>query len=472
MLTAAESAKVMTPFGAARRAVRGARRSDDDLAWVVDRFVDAAPGACRRLRRHRAARRARLPAALVPVAEQQPARRPLGRVGRAGASCCSRSSERSGPGRTRRPRVIGAFEAHRDPGQRLGDALVAMARRSAPVSTRSTSRVRRADGGNGHHRRAHPARAGGAAPVAAAARRELDAGDRDGPPYPRGGGAGPGRRAADVIAMARPLVADPDLPNKPAPVVAIASGPAPTSTCIGAIFLNEPVSARSTRTPATSPSLDARDPSDGSSSPVAARPASSARAAWRRAARVDDEAAGELGGMLRIAEAADRPGGGSGTGSSPAEDAGVAIHLGSAVAAAGRRRARGPSARLAWDGPTGRLLLEGGASAAVACDGARQQGGPVDRTGPARGRRGSRRRRRPRARAGPRSARPLPAGRRCPGQRHRDDRRSLPGLHHRPRPTRDRPVHRRTPSCTSSGTRPGRGLASALRSAASSARRL
>ena len=177
--------------------------------------------------------------------------------------------------------------------------------------------------------------------------------------------------------------------------------------------------------------------------------------------------------MLRIAEAADPTWRGSGTGSSrrPRMRAWRSTSA-SPSRNAGRRRARvGRRRAAAWDGPAGRLAARGRASAAIACDGARQQqGGPVDRErAPAP--RAPRWFRRRRPRAAPSLGLPgrFLAGRRCLGERHRDDRRSLLGP--LPPSTSDagiRPVHRRTPSLHVIGDATGvGGLASALRSAAS-----
>ena len=128
---AEESAAVMAPFASPNAAYSVKVATDDDLAWVVDRFVDAATRApAGRLRRHRAARRPRLPPALVPHAEQQPARRPLGRLGR-GARRAARRGRAGGAGR-RRPDVpaVGAHRrvrgAPRSRARRIEDSLVAM----------------------------------------------------------------------------------------------------------------------------------------------------------------------------------------------------------------------------------------------------------------------------------------------------------------------------------------------------------
>ena len=209
------------------------------------------PAACLRgrLRRHRAARRPRLPPALVPLAEQQPARRPLGRLGR-GARRAARGGRAGGARRrrARRSRCGHASARSRptaNPGQTIDDALVAMglgidagldaihvtAYGEPMVATGIT------DGHTPHEpgallpvRRTGPARA----------RR---AGHRDGPAHARGGRAGAGRRRRrrhrdGSAAHRRPR------PARPSCAAGQRHRIRPCAyqyRCIGAIFLNEPV---------------------------------------------------------------------------------------------------------------------------------------------------------------------------------------------------------------------------------------
>ena len=237
MLTAAESAKVMAPFAPpdARYEVR-ARAMTTWRGWSIGSSMRRA-GACRQASTASSSHAGHgylLHLFLSPSSNQRDVTVGAGRSSGRGA-CCSRTvrAVRAEVG----PDVpvwarIGAFEAHRDPGQRLGDALVAMVAGPAPVSTRSTS-LRTA---SRWRRRASPTGTPCTCRRRCSRSRPLPAVSSQVPVIamgrltPEAAEQALADEAADVIAMARPLVADPDLPNKPARVVAIASGPAPTST--------------------------------------------------------------------------------------------------------------------------------------------------------------------------------------------------------------------------------------------------
>ena len=330
---------------------------------------------------------------------------------------------------------IGAFEAHRDPGQPLGDALVAMglavdagldaihvtAYGEPMVATGIT------DGHTPHARRrcspSRPLRRELGVPVIAMGRLTPEAAEQalaDG--------------AADVIAMGRPLIADPDLPNKLRGGRRDRIRPcAYQYRCIGAIFLNEPVSARSTRTPATSPSPAGRGPSRRIVVAGGGPAGLECAAAWRRGHESScTRPPASLGGMLRLAEAADPDLAGLLDWLvAPAEDAGVAIHLGSAVVGP-------PDADvLVWASARPGLAMDLGGRrpgcsstpAAIAGDrraaAARRPCRSPAR--PLRGLRGDARPRRPRARPRARAARPVPAGRGAERAGVVIDRRPSPG---------------------------------------------
>lgn len=248
MVTAEESAGMMRPFSSPTAAYQVQEATDDDLVWAVDRFVDAAR-RCQHagfdgIELH-AGHGYLLHAFLSPSSNT--------RTDRWGGSVDARAElfvtvvravrDAVGPDYPLWARV-GAFEAHREPGQRLEDALVAMglgidagldaihvtAYGEPMVATGIT---------DGHT----PHRPGALLEHAARVRREL------GRPVIAMGRLTPevaeqalADGMADVIAMGRALIADPDLPAKLAAGRRDRVRPcAYQYRCIGSIFLNEPV---------------------------------------------------------------------------------------------------------------------------------------------------------------------------------------------------------------------------------------
>ena len=442
---------MMAPFASPAAAYRVQEATDDDLAWVVERFVRPRPAQRRgRLRRHRAARRPRLPAARVPLPAQQPAR-PT-----AGAGRPRRRAELfTAVVRAVRAEVgptfplwarVGTFEAHRGPGP--ADSTTRWspwASASMPASTPSTSPPTAS--------RWWPPASPTATPPTSPARcspTRPGCGGELGVPVIAMGRLTPEAAeqaladgVADVIAMGRPLIADPDLPNKLARGQRHRIRPCTYQyQCIGAIFLNAPVQcavnpeagheADAAPVPAERPrhvvvagggpgGAGVRSPTGRARAPRRAvggersprRPAGARRAA-------DPDLAGLLAWLV----------GG-------AEDAGVTIRLGQPVdRARGRRGARvGGRRRLAW-----RRRARGGRPARVA--------GGHRSPGRSRHRRGEQQGRRVRGPAGaPRGSARSPSCRRarcsrrswgCPGGSGSSPRR-------RPRESRLRPCRRRSP---------------------------
>lgn len=248
MVTADESAAMMAPFASPAAAFMVREATDEDLRWVIDRFVDAAD-RCRRagfdgIELH-AGHGYLLHAFLSPASNT--------RTDRWGGSPEARAELFVEVVRAVRAAVgadfplwarVGAFEAHRDPGQRLDDALVAMgmgvdagldaihvtAYGEPAVATGIT---------DGHT----PHRPGALLAHAATVRRAL------GVPVIAMGRLTPevaeqalADGVADIIAMGRALIADPDLPRKLAAGRRDRVRPcAYQYRCIGSIFLNDTV---------------------------------------------------------------------------------------------------------------------------------------------------------------------------------------------------------------------------------------
>ena len=315
MVTDEETAGMMAPFAGPNAAYSVREATDDDLAWVVDRFVDAA----RRVQRAgfdgielHGGHGYLLHAFASPASNT--------RDDRWGGSIEARAELLVTVVRAVRAAVgptfplwarIGMFEAHRDPGQRPEDALITMglavdAGLDAVHVTAYAEPMVATGIVDGHT----PHRPGALLDHAAAVRRELGvpviAMGRLTPEAAEQALAG---GAADVIAMGRPLIADPDLPNKLAAGHRHRVRPcAYQYTCIGSIFLNDSVRC------AVNP--DAGHESDPVVPPTAPRhvvvagggPAGleCARRAAERGHSVELWEAGDrLGGRLALAERAD-----------------------------------------------------------------------------------------------------------------------------------------------------------------------
>jgi 2,4-dienoyl-CoA reductase-like NADH-dependent reductase (Old Yellow Enzyme family) len=352
MVTADEAAAMMAPFSSPTAAFSVREATGDDLAWVVERFVDAAR-RCQRagfdgVELH-AGHGYLLHAFLSPASNRRTDRWGGSPEARAELFVTVVRAVRAAVG----PRYplwarVGAFEAHRDPGQRLDDALVAMglgidAGLDAIHATAYGEPMVATGITDGHT----PHRPGALLEHAAAVRRAL------GVPVIAMGRLTPEAAeqaladgAADVIAMGRPLIADPDLPAKLAAGRRDRVRPcAYQYRCIGSIFLNQPVTC-------------AVNPDAGHEAAVPVAPATTprhvvvagggpaglecARRLAERGHRVELwEAAAQIGGRLALAEVVDPDLAGLlewlvGA----ALDAGVVVHLGrradeASVAAAG-----------------------------------------------------------------------------------------------------------------------------------------
>ena len=343
MLTAAEAARVMAPFATPTAAYSVQVATDDDLVWVVDRFVDSArrcvAAGFDAIELH-AGHGYLLHSFLSPSSNQRGDRWGGSPERRAELLVATVRAVRAALGHAFPIWArVGAFEAHREPGQRLDDALVAMglgidagldaihvtAYGEPMVATGIT---------DGHT----PHEPGALLAHAASVRREL------GVPVIAMGRLTPEAAedaladgAADVIAMARALIADPDLPAKLRAGRRDRIRPcAYQYRCIGAIFLNDPVEC------AVNPDAGHEAAASASAADPPRRivvagggPAGleCARRLAERGHHVElHEASDQLGGMLRLAEAADPDLAGLRAWLiAAAEDAGVVIHLGAAV---------------------------------------------------------------------------------------------------------------------------------------------
>jgi hypothetical protein len=332
----------MAPFASPDAGYSVRVATDDDLAWVVDRFVDAAT-RCRRagfdgIELH-AGHGYLLHSFLTPNSNQ--------RDDRWGGSVEARAELLVEVVRAVRAAVgpafplwarIGAFEAHREPGQTLDDSLIAMqlavdAGLDAVHVTAYGEPMVATGITDGHT----PHEPGALLPYARTVRGEL------GVPVIAMGRLTPEAAeqaladgAADVIAMGRALIADPDLPHK------LRNGRrdrirpcAYQYRCIGAIFLNEPVQC------AVNPDAghEAEDPARATQPRrvlVAGGGPAGLECARRLAQRGHTvelhEAGDRLGGRLVLAEAADPDLDGLLDWLvAAAEDAGVTVHLGSPI---------------------------------------------------------------------------------------------------------------------------------------------
>jgi 2,4-dienoyl-CoA reductase (NADPH2) len=339
MVTDDEMAAMMAPFTgpAAGYSVREA--TDEDLAWVVERFVDAAKRAVRAgfdgIELHGG--HGYLLHAFVSPASNSREDRWGGSVERRAELLCTVIREvraAIGPDVALWAR-LGVFEAHRDPGQRPDDALVTMglaidAGLDAVHVTAYGEPMVATGIVDGHT----PHVPGALLPYAALVKREL------GVPVIAMGRLTPEAAEealadgqADVIAMGRALIADPDLPNKLRDGRRDRVRPcAYQYRCIGSIFLNDSVRC-------------AVNPDAGHEHEVAAPPARArhvvvvgggpaglecARRLAERGHHVELwERGGGLGGRLALAERADPDLAGLRDWLvGAAEDAGVEVSLG------------------------------------------------------------------------------------------------------------------------------------------------
>ncbi len=248
MITPAEAAAMMAPFASPSAAYVIREATDDDLTWAVDRFVDAAL-RCQRagfdgIELH-AGHGYLIHAFLSPASNT--------RADRWGGSSEARAALFVAVVRAVRAAVgptfplwarVGAFEAHRDPGQQIDDALVAMglgldAGLDAIHVTAYGEPMVATGIVDGHT----PHRPGALLEHAARVRRELHTTViAMGRLTPEAAERALTEGRADIIAMGRPLIADPDLPRKLLEGRRDRVRPcAYQYRCIGAIFLNEAV---------------------------------------------------------------------------------------------------------------------------------------------------------------------------------------------------------------------------------------
>jgi 2,4-dienoyl-CoA reductase-like NADH-dependent reductase (Old Yellow Enzyme family) len=248
MVTAEEGAAMMAPFSGPHAAYEVREASDDDLQWVVDRFVDAALRAQRAgfdgIELH-AGHGYLLHAFASPFSNQRDDRWGGSLEARAELLLAVITAVRAAVG----PRFplwarVGTFEAHRDPGQTLDDMLftidLAVEAGLDAVHVTAYGEPMVATGITDGHTPHVP---GALLHHAAAVRREV------GVPVIAMGRVTPERAeqalaegAADVIAMGRALIADPDLPNNLAAGRRDRVRPcAYQYRCIGSIFLNDSV---------------------------------------------------------------------------------------------------------------------------------------------------------------------------------------------------------------------------------------
>jgi 2,4-dienoyl-CoA reductase (NADPH2) len=340
MVTDDELAGMMAPFAGPSAAYSVREATDEDLEWVVDRFVDAARRAVRAgfdaIELH-GGHGYLLHAFASPASNLREDRWGGSVEARAELLCTVVRAVRAAIG----PEValwarLGMFEAHRDPGQRPDDALVTMglavdAGLDAVHVTAYGEPMVATGIVDGHT----PHVPGALLPYAALARREL------GVPVIAMGRLTPeaAERAladgqADVIAMGRPLIADPDLPRKLQEGRRDRVRPcAYQYRCIGAIFLNEPVqcavnpdAGREAEAEAVPPAGEARHVVVVGGGPAGLE---CARRLAERGHRVELwEQGGGLGGRLALAERADPDLAGLRSWLvAAAEDAGVAISL-------------------------------------------------------------------------------------------------------------------------------------------------
>lgn len=346
MVTPAELEASMRPFATPTARLAAHEATDDDLARVVEQFARSAARAVAAgfdaVEIH-AGHGYLLDGFLSPSTNR--------RADRYGGDAAGRATLLVEVVRAVRAAVgdgvavwarIGAEEHHRDPGQTIDEALVAM--RLAvdagldAVHVTAYGEPMVATGITDGHTPHVP---GALLPLAARVRRELGvpvvAVGRLTPELAEQALAG---GDCDVVAMGRALIADPDLPAKLAAGRRDRIRPcAYQYRCIGAIFLNDPVTC-------------AVNPDAGREAAAGSAPAATPRrvlvagggpAGLEAARRLAErghvvelcEASGRLGGLLRLAEQADEDLLGLADWlAAAAVDAGVAVHLGSPVTSA------------------------------------------------------------------------------------------------------------------------------------------
>jgi 2,4-dienoyl-CoA reductase (NADPH2) len=348
MVTDEELAGMMAPFTGPAAGYSVHEATDEDLDWVVTRFVDAAQRAVRAgfdgIELH-GGHGYLLHAFASPASNAREDRWGGSVEARAELLCTVVRAVRGavGPAFPLWGR-LGMFEAHRDPGQRPDDALVTMglavdAGLDAVHVTAYAEPMVATGIVDGHT----PHVPGALLPYAALAKREL------GVPVIAMGRLTPEAAEqaladgdADVIAMGRPLIADPDLPNKLRDGRRDRVRPcAYQYRCIGSIFLND--SVRCAVNPDAGHEAESLGSTGSLESPAGARhvvvvgggPAGleCARRLAERGHRVELwEQGGGLGGRLALAERADPDLAGLRDWLvGAAEDAGVEIHLGRAA---------------------------------------------------------------------------------------------------------------------------------------------
>lgn len=315
MITVDEATAMMAPFSSPKAAYEIKVSTDDDLSWAVERFVDSAR-RCQRagfdgIELH-AGHGYLLHAFLSPATNQ--------RTDRWGGSPQARAELFVEVVRAVRAAVgptyplwarVGAFEAHRDPGQRIDDALIAMAlgldAGLDAIHVTAYGEPMVATGiVDGHT----PHRPGALLEHAARVRQELDTTViAMGRLTPEAAEQALADGQADLIAMGRPLIADPDLPRRLTEGRRDKVRPcAYQYRCIGAIFTNDPVMC--SVNPDAGHEAEPLDAAPTAKHVVVAGggPAGleCARRLAERGHRVELwEASDALGGMLTIAEAVD-----------------------------------------------------------------------------------------------------------------------------------------------------------------------
>jgi 2,4-dienoyl-CoA reductase (NADPH2) len=345
MVTDEEMAGMMAPFTGPDAGYSVREATDEDLDWVVERFVDAALRAVRAgfdgIELH-GGHGYLLHAFASPASNSRDDRWGGSVEGRAELLCTVVRAVREavGPDFPLWAR-LGMFEAHRDPGQRPDDALVTMglavdAGLDAVHVTAYGEPMIATGIVDGHT----PHVPGALLEHAALAKREV------GVPVIAMGRLTPEAAEqaladghADIIAMGRALIADPDLPNKLRDGRRDRVRPcAYQYRCIGSIFLND--SVRCAVNPDAGHESEVVAPAGPARHVVVVGGGPSGLECGRRLAerghRVELwEQGGGLGGRLALAERADPDLAGLRDWLvGAAEDVGVEIHLGRAADAA------------------------------------------------------------------------------------------------------------------------------------------